>query len=341
MSVHEKAVARIVGYSDRSAERTRINRLIEDLQSKGWHRPLPAAVDRFLNTLNTSHDIDEVRAALDAREAARADDAAYREIDGSLRISLRNLGAPTSRPSETDVAPALEYLHGQLGKLISRVRELDRALGRVSSIEEAIRDDDHLTLWRELEEAADRYGEIRQSQALIVGMVGLDSTDKKILVDQVGPFVNAFDRDAGWIERRKTSYRRSIQDETFREWVETPPRAPWDWPSGSTWPDGVTHAAALRWFANNAPVWVPTFEQMRSVVADMKILISPLPDLAHVRWAFDAFDRYYTQRGVKPVSPFDVAAARAALPNVRGLHANRDADGRTHADPRILALIGE
>lgn len=361
MSVLEEASALIEGYSEQESERQRAKRLRRDVLATSWKRTFEVASANYEFLLRTSTELDEIRAALAAREAARPDMLAYNEIESMLQSMAKVAPAKIDARAESAVGPALEWLNGQMSELMSFVRELDRDLGSVSSIEDAIRDDKLIKTWRDIEDAADRYQEIRRAQETICRKTAVfDGPALTQLLNGVGRLKNAFDHDRVWIDERKPrkAAERGPYDRAFLDWLEDPPSPAYDWavpggPGVPVWPSDAqspldaraTRTAdrieALRWMARNHAPWVPTFKQMRAAVDDIAAMLTRLDTIALTRRALEAFDRYYTQRGVTPVKPFDGRAALAAMPQPRGLRDNRDREGRMHTDPRILAVTGE
>ncbi|MEV7631995.1 hypothetical protein AB0N64_06265 [Microbacterium sp. NPDC089318] len=360
-----EALSRIEGYAEKESDRDRARRLLADVRATGWKWTFESAAANAQAALACSGELDEIRAAIAAREAARADFEAFNEIESLMKDKAKAYQRDKiDAPTEDAVAPALEWLGTQMSALMSHVRTLDSGLGTVRSIEAAIRDDDLITLWRDLEDAADRYEQIRGAQEKICRMTATEEDGPALsaLLNKAGRLRNAFDHDAYWI-RTRTPGKATARDQyngSFLGWREEPPARVYEWfeedRGFEMWPfdaqspldsRATRHADrtdALRWLASNHAAWVPTFAQLRAAAFDMDMMMQRSAtqlSLAETRAALEAFDRYYTQRGVTPVNPFDGKTALAALPKPRGLRDNRTADGRMHTDPRILALLGE
>lgn len=362
MSVTSEAMALIDGYSEKESERDRARRLLADAQATDWARVFQRAAANVEAALQSSTELDEIRAAIAGREAARADFLAFNEITSILQDRAKASREKIDAPTEDAVAPALAWLGTQMSELMSFVRELDDRLGSVSSVDDAIRgDDQHIKAWRDLEDTADRYQEIRQAQERICRMTGTaeDGPALTALLNRAGRLRNAFDHDAQWIwHRTPTSHAERLPyNRAYLEWRENPPAAVYSWqdagrgfevwpavaqgPLDSRAPRAAERTSVLRWLARHSAAWVPTFAELRAAARDLKTMSGPVDTIAQTRAALEAWDRSYTKRGVTPVTPLDVKAALTALPQPRGLRDNRDAEGRTHADPRIIALVGE
>lgn len=361
MSVLAEAKSKIPGYSEKDLQRDRAKRLMKELQATGWKRNFQIASANLAAALQESMELDEIRAALAAREAARADFFAFNEIESSLQQQVSAPRGKIDAPPESEVAPALQWLNTQMSELMSFVRDLDRGLGDVSSIEEALRDDDVVKLWRDIEDAADRYEEIRQAQEIICRLPAeLEGPQLSALLNGVGRLRNGFDMETVWTRERKprTPAQRGTYDRAYLDWLEAPPVPKYDWDTVGdrnipVWPYAAHSSLdprepryaprieVLRWLAKHKAAWVPTFDEMHATANDIRFMLAPLNTIAQTRAALHAFRRYYTDRGVKPVTPFDVQTALESLPAERGQRDNRDRDGRMHTDPRILAALGE
>lgn len=360
MSVMSEASARIEGWAAKQSERSRAKRIFDDVKATDWRRQYEIAAKNVETLYDTAQSLDELRSAIDARNAARTNWEAYNEIHSWMKTKSELAPAKTDAPSEAAVEPALAWLNEQMLELLGWVRKLDRKLGRTSSIEDAIRDDDLVKAWRDIEDAADRYEEIRQAQEEISRRTAaLDGPALTDLLNHFGILRNALDHHRHWIFQRTRTYaaERGAYDRGYLDWLESPPLPVYEWeatagrlraapfvaqsPLDSRAPRRADRIEVLRWLAKNNAAWVPTFAEMYSAAADITAMLAPLHTLADTRHALQAFVRYYTDRGVSPVTAFDGRAALAAMPQPRGLRDNRDSEGRVHADPRIVALIGE
>lgn len=361
MSVLAEAKSRIVGYAEKEQERDRARRLLKDLRATGWKRDFEIAAANCEAAIRNGLELDELRAAIAAREAARPNLFVYNELESILGVMAKAPRDKIDAPDESHVAPALQWLNEQMSELMSFVRELDRGLGTVASVEDALRDDDLVRLWRDIDDAADRYEEIRQAQEVICRLPStLDGPELSAMVNGVGRLRNAFDMETVWTRQRKprTPAPRGAYDRAFLDWLEDPPAPVYDWEKVGdrnipVWPYAAQSTLdpreprdaprieVLRWLAKNNAAWVPTFEEMRAAVNDIRSMLTSLNTIGQIRAAHEAFHRYYTARHVDPVKSFDVATALANLPAPRGLRDNRDHEGRMHTDPRILAAIGE
>lgn len=363
MSLLTEASARIEGWVEKESQRARAARLYADVVATGWGRKFDIAFDTAEHALVNAQDLDEIRAAIAAREAARPDMLAYNEIKSRFEEMKKAPAGNIDGPSTDAVAPALSWLNEQLQTLMTAVVDIDRRLGSVKTVHDAIRDDEKIQAWRELEDAVDRYREIRAAQETLCRRTNVPMIDGPALSEMLSRFGilrNPLDHHAGILRDRhgaREAHRTPLSSD-FLEWLEDAPTPVYDWTAhGSgmlaTWPDEAqspldsrasreaSPTAVVRWLATNKAAWVPTFEQMEAVAAEVRAMTAPLLSVNELRFALEAFDRYFTARGVKPVKPFDAAAAAASLPKPRGLRDNRRPDGSARPDPRVLALTGE
>lgn len=361
MSLLTEASARIEGWVEKESQRARAARLYADVMATDWARTFQVAFDTAEWAIANAQDLDEIRAAIAAREAARPDMLAYNEIKSLLEDMKKAPADNIDGPSPDEVAPALSWLNEQMQTLMTAVVDIDRRLGAVKTVHDAIRDDAKIQAWRELEDAVDRYAEIRAAQETLCRRTSVPMIDGPALSEMLARFGilrNPLDHHADIIRIRQGAQEahRTPQSRGFLEWLEDAPKPAYDWTArGSgmltTWPDEAqspldsrasreaSPTAVLRWLATNKAAWVPTFEQMDDIAAEVRAMTAPLHSVNELRFALDAFERYYTARGVKPLKPFD--AAIAALPKPRGLRDNRGREGVPRPDPRVLALTGE
>ncbi|MCJ1708717.1 hypothetical protein [Microbacterium sp. VKM Ac-2923] len=341
-SILAEAQARIRGHVDIGKESRRITAMLRDLAAAGWTRQLQQADAEFLNTIETSHDLAEVRAAFDAREALQSSYTAHNEIKDRLeRLQAdRNREAKSIEPEETD--EAFTFLHERLGALVTRVRDLDRTLGSTSTIDLAIRGDEKtMTAWRDIEDAADEYRQIRAAQVHVFRMVGESYRPDTTVLATLGHLTNAFDLEQFWVAwRRNDRQEPNRHSADYLAWLQAPTPAPWPRLENETFP-GDDRIPFFRWVAKSGHPWVPTIAQLTDASLNVQAMIDSLSTTNQIHGALDAYDRYYAQRGVKPLTPLNTAAARAQLPRVGGVRGNRGADGRPHADPRVVAIAGE
>lgn len=363
MSLLSEASARIEGWVEKESERARAGRLYADIMATDWARTFQVAFDTAEWAIVNAQDLDEIRAAIAAREAARPDMLAYNEIKSRLEDMKKAPAGNIAGPSPDEVAPALSWLNEQMQTLMKAVVDIDRRLGAVKTVNDAIRDDDKIQAWRELEDAVDRYREIRAAQETLCRRTSVPMVDGPALSDMLSRFGilrNPLDHHDDILRNRQKAKEahRTPLSRGFLAWLEDAPKPAFEWTArGSgmmaSWPDEAqspldsratreaSPTAVVRWLATNKAAWVPTFEQMDAVAAEVRAMTGPLHTVNELRFALDAFDRYYTARGVKPAKPFDAAAAVAALPKSRGLRDNRGPDGVSRPDPRVLALTGE
>ncbi len=336
-----EAQARITGYVNGAAENERIATLLRDLNAAGWDAELRKADAEFLWAIENSHDLAEIRAAHDAREALQQGGHAYNEIRERLQRlrADRNEEARNINPEDTE--PAFAYLHDRLGQLVARVRELDRTVQGVQNINQALRGDDTvLQAWRDLEDAADEYEAIRAAQTAVFRMVPESYRPDITELATIGHLTNAFEHEAYWVGwRRNDRQKAGRYDTAYLEWLHDPAPTKWTRVENSVYP-GDERVPYLRWLAQTGRPWVPTIAQLNSASIDIKAMLTPLSDTNRIHGAIDAYDRYYDARGVKAARPLDTVTIRAKLPAYVGKR-NRGTDGRPHADPRIIALIGE
>lgn len=363
MSLLSEASARIEGWVEKESQRARAARLYADVMATDWARAFQVAFDTAEWALVNAQDLDEIRAAIAAREAARPDMLAYNEIKSRLEDMKKAPADNIDGPSPAEVAPALSWLNEQLQTLMTAVVDIDGRLGTVKTVHDAIRDDAKIQAWRELEDAVDRYREIRAAQETLCRRTNVPMIDGPALSDMLsryGILRNPLDHHAEILRQRKGTRAadRTALSGAFLDWLEDAPAPVYDWTARGSgmltaWPSEAqspldsraareaSPTAVVRWLATHKAAWVPTFEQMDAVAASVRAMTAPLHSVNEVRFALDAFDRYYTARGLKPIKPFDAAAAADRLPKPRGLRDNRGPEGVPRPDPRILAVIGE
>lgn len=363
MSLLTEASARIEGWVEKESQRARAARLYAEVMATDWARTFQVAFDTAEWAIANAQDLDEIRAAIAAREAARPDMLAYNEIKSRLEDMKRTPDGNIDGPSPDAVAPALTWLNEQLQTLMTDVVDIDQRLGNVKTVHDAIRDDAKIQAWRELEDAVDRYRDIRAAQETLCRRTNLAMIDGPALSEMLsryGILRNPLDHHADIVRSRQGAREahRTALSAGFLTWLEDAPKPSYDWTARGSgmlaaWPDEAqspldsrasreaSPTAVVRWLATNKAAWVPTFEQMEAVAAEVRAMTAPLHSVNELRFALDAFERYYTARGVKPLKAFDAAAAITALPKSRGLRDNRGPDGVPRPDPRVLALTGE
>lgn len=317
MTLQSEVYALIPGHVDEEAEKARTAQLRRDLNRAEWVHALQRAEHQVQALLQTSHDVTEIRDAIAAREAARVNTVAFEEIQHSLN-ALGGQRRQDRLRGEADLAPALEFLNSRLGELMARVRDLDSTLGPVRDIETALHGNDKvIAAWRDLTSAVDEYEEIRRLQTAVTYTLfdGKDAVLSEALRES-GRIRNAFDHDAPWVHQRHVSRRGRLQESTVNrallDWVAIDTLPAWERQPMDVWP-AEDRPGYLRWMATTAHPWVPTHEELERAHTALQRLVGPVSGWDQLAAALDAYDDYYTKRGVQPLRPLDVASIRASM----------------------------
>ncbi|MDQ1217984.1 hypothetical protein [Microbacterium arborescens] len=318
MTIQSEALALVPGYADRDGDEQRIATLRRGLNSPEFGREMEEARLRYEHAIATSSDIVAVRDAFFAFESAKLTEAAFGDIQTRLQ-GLRTAQRENNRSfTESELAPALRFVHRRLDELMARVRESDRALGSVTTVEEAVRGSDAvIAAWRDATDAVVEYDEIRRVQNMLTfTMFDGRGGDIGDALRMTGRIRNAFDHDAPWVRERldpgRARYTENRLNASIFEWVKEVSRPSWERETLDVWPVG-DQVAYLRWLATTATPWVPTHDELLGAHQALLALTGTLSTFEAVDQALTAYDSYFTRRGVEPVSPLNVASVRALM----------------------------
>ena len=235
---------------------------------------------------------------------AQHDEAEFAAINRLQEVVLSEQGAAREaakfKHAPEDVAPALEWLHEQLGELMAEVRALDAELGSTNSAAEALFAN-RGEAWIQLEECVRSYEAIRSTQHYVTfRLAESDHLRPGSLYELFG-----YVRDSYNLEHAVTTGKRlsSIRFtghaalSSFVEWLQTPAEPiRWKRAPNEVWPAG-DHATYLRWLASTGQAWVPTITQLEETNSLINAMRAPMHS---VQGALEAFDEYHRTRELEP-----------------------------------------
>jgi hypothetical protein len=188
----------------------------------------------------------------DTSELLSAVVAARARFEGEQLLSSVANGMREDAVTELDEALAagadhlLGHIHNQLSELLSEATEVARALGSVSTAEQAIAAD-KVTAWQRLDELRAGYVAIRRAQNSVFQRTSSQTSSVSRLA--AAYLENPAEVDSDFVARR---VGQPVRYQSGEGWESREPKP-------APWPD-LAQPEALDWFAAHpeARAWVPT-----------------------------------------------------------------------------------
>jgi hypothetical protein len=263
-SIKDRAFGRIAGYDERVKilGALGIKRVYDGIPVVRYRPTRPAAAatveaeieDLLIAGKDVPMDVAAPIVAAekyDAEQVARAAaiDAVARRFAGSDDIF-------TPRA----IQPALEYLRGELSRVVESAKELSGLLGPVTTAAEVINADKAaVESWRALNTLADEYEQIRTAQRELHRTqhnASVIFTDAQF--EAVALFADALELHPHWVQRRKASAlisnANTPQIVDYRKWLDSARISP-------AFADDLEPAYRIALIAETTTPWIPSPDQ--------------------------------------------------------------------------------
>lgn len=289
----QKRVDALLPGGDVASKRNRLmklRKLATANRTDALQRELNDAVARYA----AGEDIDAMQVAVRLRDA-RNEQQAGQELWMVADSHDHEIRGQAEAIQQTSTLPALALIRGELDELVAHVRELDLILGDVHDASTAIRRG-VTEQWRQLEEADERYGQIRYAQLSVYARIaGVDEVNAQALMLHMGlhsdALVTSGDLHAARVAAAQVSPTKYDSERMWVRWLRSGPAPVVERRAEGTWlaPDRYRYLRAL---CTLAKPWVPDWPVLEAASHAAGLASAPTNGSGDTRALTAARDEY-------------------------------------------------